>query len=390
MGNHMSNTIRKKIRHIFENMLGWSLVKKSQAMLIYAIFTKTLFYFILFYYQHHPVFDPSIATPLRHILIGSIVANIVLIGIGFVIKTKTHLHVLFSFIVMIYYTLAMLIVPIMIGILNVVNGLILIVTILICMVFFPKRICYTVETIFVVGYFIIVSLTLLHYLDYGLIFKPNALIHPLLSRIYLIFSVLYSTIFIFILLYLFRLCINAWREKIYSKEHMANYRDELTGLFNHCGLRQVASLQLQQAYLVDAELSLVILDIDNFKRILKQYGPEYEQNILKHVADILCNNLRKSDMIARYDVEQFILILAFTPLSRAEDVAEMCRKTLEQSLLPVGDGQHINIKASFGLSSTVHDDFDFQSLLSSATKALNVAKENGKNQVCSIEAISHL
>ena len=379
----MSNQIQRKIRHIFENMLSWDLVKKSQAVLIYATIMKAGLYVLLTVYQAHPLLDSAVVNNVRYLIIIFTGINALLFAAGFYFKKNKNQHYYYALSIMLYYGATLLIVPILVGLLNVVNGLIIIVTTLICMVFFPKKIGFLVQILFALGYGVIIGLMTLKYIDYGLLFQPHVLMHPLLLEEYLIYSALYAASYIIVALALFSLCIDAWHEKLYGHDSAETYRDIETGLLNRCGVHQVASLQLKQAYLVHAELSLVVLDIDNFKRVLEQYGQEYESAILKHVAEVLRANLRASDMIARYDLEQFVLVLAFTPLERAEDVAEMCRKTLEQSILQLDEGRHIFVKASFGVSSTVHNEFEFLSLVTSAQQALQMAKVNGKNQVCS-------
>ena len=380
--------IIRNLRHLFQRMLGWDLVLKSQLILIYASLMKLGLYFLLYFNQNHPLVDHQILMNLSYILLFMVAVNMLLWFGGYAIKKakKQQLYEPYAIIVISYYVISMLISPVVLGFLNIVNGLIVTLIIMICMTFFPKNITRIVIGLFAIGYTGIVFFTFLGYLDYGLLFQHQALIHPLLQNTYLLGSLTYASLLMILILYLFRLCIDAWHEKMYFSQDLTNYKDQVTGVLNAYGLQQIVSLKLREASFMEAELSLVILDIDNFKRILANQDEKLEAIVLKHVADVLCNHLRQSDIVARYGVEQFVLILAFTSIDRAEEVAEMCRKNLEQAVLQLENGESIRIKASLGVTSTCNDDFEFDEMLASAQKALYLAKENGKNQVYSIEA----
>ena len=379
--------IIRNLRHLFQKMLGWDLIIKSQLILIYASLMKLGLYGILFLNQNHPLVDQKVLNNLSYLLLILVGVNVVLWGIGYALKQakKQHLYQPYTIFIVGYYVLSMMLTPMMIGFLNVVNGLIVILTIMICMTFFPKKITNIVMGLFASSYLAIVFFTFFGYLDYGLLFQHNVLMHPLLENSYVLGSLGYATLLLVLVVYLFRLCIDAWHEKMYFTQDLESYEDQVTGTLNAYGLQQIASLKLREANFMRSELSMVILDIDNFKRLLSEQGEAQEHLVLKHVADVLCNNLRQSDIVARYSVEQFVLILAFTSIERAEEVAEMCRRNLEQTLLKLESGESIRIKASFGITSTRHDDFEFEDMLASCQKALCVAKENGKNQVYSIE-----
>ncbi|TXJ09936.1 MAG: GGDEF domain-containing protein, partial [Acinetobacter sp.] len=138
---------------------------------------------------------------------------------------------------------------------------------------------------------------------------------------------------------------------------------------------------LQQAQITKKETSLIIVDIDDFKKINDQYGHQQGDLAIQHVANVLRDHLRSSDIVGRYGGEEFIIMLPFTSIENAQQIAKICLQALQRQGLAMVDEQTLSVWASFGVSSTASSGFDFAELFRQADRALYHAKSNGKNQV---------
>lgn len=129
-------------------------------------------------------------------------------------------------------------------------------------------------------------------------------------------------------------------------------------------------------------LSLMMLDIDHFKKINDTYGHQAGDTVLKELAAMLCSALRTTDYVARYGGEEFTMILPHTPEDQAGILAERLREKIADFPF-VHDGVRIPVTVSIGLSALYSNaDADAVSILHDADKALYQAKHGGRNKVC--------
>lgn len=149
-------------------------------------------------------------------------------------------------------------------------------------------------------------------------------------------------------------------------------KDVQTDLYN----RRYYS-QLEKNLFLDS--SILMIDIDNFKRINDTYGHHFGDKMLLMVASILSKNSRNSDIPIRYGGEEFVLILNGCSLENAYNVAEKIRKEIERSYLTF-NGNKVSITVSIGISLKKSDDSLWQSI-EEADKALYESKATGKNKV---------
>ncbi len=161
----------------------------------------------------------------------------------------------------------------------------------------------------------------------------------------------------------------------YSQLKIQVIKDFLTGLFNRRYLEEILRWEIEFSKRYGHPLSVILLDVDNFKCINDKYGHQTGDLVLKKLAELLKKNLRKSDIVARYGGEEFIIILPDTDIKGAVKVAEKLRKAIEKLSI-----NGIKITASFGVSQ-LKDDDDIQKLIKRADKALYIAKRSGKNTV---------
>ena len=165
-------------------------------------------------------------------------------------------------------------------------------------------------------------------------------------------------------------------EKTTSLEQKAS-QDYLTKLYNRRKFNSLINYELSRLKRYDKRhLSIIVLDIDNFKHINDTYGHDVGDNILVNVANIIKISCRKSDLIARWGGEEFVIALSETAIDQTLLVAEKIRISIENHNFT----KNLKITSSLGLSEFRSND-NFTALFKRADDALYVAKNTGKNKV---------
>jgi len=164
-----------------------------------------------------------------------------------------------------------------------------------------------------------------------------------------------------------------------------NHTDELTGLKNHKALSEYLNLKLQDAKNSSESLSLIIIDIDDFKNFNTLYGFHVADQILKKLGELLGNDKRVTDETFRYfnRGDEFLVVAYDTTLSQATQAAERKRKLIQKNLFSV-DGKKHQLTVCCGVTEFKKND-DYTSFTDRVTEALNEAKKiAGKNNTKSI------
>ncbi|MES1172054.1 MAG: GGDEF domain-containing protein [Bacteroidota bacterium] len=178
------------------------------------------------------------------------------------------------------------------------------------------------------------------------------------------------------------------REEMDSLQHKtrvleeASQRDKLTGLFNRGRFDACLTEEFAIALRNGKPLSVVMADVDHFKRVNDTWGHPAGDKILIAVAESLGGRLRPRDLAARYGGEEFVLILPETDAVGSEVVAERIRKKIEAARHDVGGNEPLAVTASLGCATLVPTQFGTGTdLLAAADQALYAAKRGGRNRV---------
>ena len=158
--------------------------------------------------------------------------------------------------------------------------------------------------------------------------------------------------------------------------------DELTGLFNHRRFQEVMTTEVERARRYDQEMGLIMLDLDDFKRVNDTYGHLQGDEVLRAVATVLRQSSREIDEPARYGGEEMAVALPQTDLEGAFQFAERVRRRIEALALPLPDGEGVlRVTASFGAASLgTAGGVDKDAMVGAADHALYQAKRAGKNR----------
>ncbi len=157
--------------------------------------------------------------------------------------------------------------------------------------------------------------------------------------------------------------------------------DGLTGLYNRNTFVELTIAELARAQRQGSNTSILLLDLDLFKRVNDTWGHPAGDAVLKNVAAVANRSVRSTDLVGRLGGEEFIILLPSTSLEAARRLAEKLRMNLEQS--PISwEGADITSTVSVGVASTTAaEQRDFDHLYSQADKALYLAKKKGRNRV---------
>lgn len=161
--------------------------------------------------------------------------------------------------------------------------------------------------------------------------------------------------------------------------------DELTGLHNRKFLHERLEAEISRARRYETKLSCLLFDIDFFKVVNDMYGYDWGDVLLKKIAEMLSNFIRKEDILTRYGDEEFIIILPNTTEENAFIFAERFRRDIEKmEFIPAGEEEKHPITISGGISSfpfLENVDENANTLIRYAEHALYNAKKRGKNKI---------
>ena len=161
------------------------------------------------------------------------------------------------------------------------------------------------------------------------------------------------------------------------------FHDPLTGVNNRAAMEETLPREVELALRHKMELSMLIVDLDHFKKINDGYGHAAGDCVLRTASKVMQQALRTSDMLFRFGGEEFVILLPATNETGAKIVAERIRHSLEQHVTQC-DGHTLHVTSSIGLSQL--EDGDNQHLLfDKADKAVYRAKALGRNQVMCYE-----
>jgi len=165
-------------------------------------------------------------------------------------------------------------------------------------------------------------------------------------------------------------------------EHLSMI-DQLTNIPNRRSFDDRLNMEWKQAIREQTPISLLIIDMDEFKNINDTHGHQQGDIVLQKVASIFPLSFRRpGDFAARWGGEEFIVLLPNTSIDGALDVAEKIRADIENTKITLDDGKIIGVTVSIGVNSIVPvQDSSINAFISSADKALYAAKETGRNKV---------
>jgi diguanylate cyclase (GGDEF)-like protein len=161
-------------------------------------------------------------------------------------------------------------------------------------------------------------------------------------------------------------------------EHTSS-TDELTGLYNRRLFSHLAEIELKEMQRNYSALSIIMLDIDNFKTINDKFGHKCGDQALLNVSSILRQTVRPKDILSRWGGEEFIILLPETDIAHAEMVADRLRNNIENLKMACQDNE-FSMTVTLGLVSSHTHNVSLDKLIEQADSAMYAGKAKGKNR----------
>lgn len=165
---------------------------------------------------------------------------------------------------------------------------------------------------------------------------------------------------------------------LYQKFQHQSVTDGLTGLYNHRYFKEQIEIELGRAQRYDHSLSILFVDLDNFKEINDTYGHQTGNDMLRKISHFIKQAVRLTDTVFRYGGDEFVVILPETHKEGALIVGERIRKGMAENVISAENP----VNVSLGLSTYPEDGVFGPDLIKKADSALYKAKEGGRNRIC--------
>jgi diguanylate cyclase (GGDEF)-like protein len=169
--------------------------------------------------------------------------------------------------------------------------------------------------------------------------------------------------------------------RLHQRVEMQATTDALTGLWNRRYMAETLQREVARALRFGHEMSLIIIDVDDFKKINDEQGHLQGDIVLAAVADVVREATRSIDVAARYGGDELALVLVETGLEGATVLGERLAKRMREKEVPLRDGGSMGVTISVGVSAIPDSADDLESLVDAADRALLRAKRAGKNQI---------
>ncbi|EQC51377.1 GGDEF domain-containing protein [Bacteriovorax sp. DB6_IX] len=167
----------------------------------------------------------------------------------------------------------------------------------------------------------------------------------------------------------------------YDKLNLEANTDGHTGCYNKTYFNNKIDMEVKKSKVTGSPLSLIVFDLDHFKKLNDNYGHDAGDFVLKELANLIRNNgVREDDIFARYGGEEFVILLPKTNLKQSYEIAERLRKVVESHDF-IYDGSKLPVTASIGVSDYRKGVSTGTDLFKRADEAVYKSKEGGRNQV---------
>ncbi len=172
------------------------------------------------------------------------------------------------------------------------------------------------------------------------------------------------------------------RKELEKELRILSEYDSLTGILNRRKTEELLKQEMSRASRYDRALSLLILDIDHFKKVNDNFGHDIGDLALKHMVAICSENLRKVDFMGRWGGEEFVILLPEVGTDGISLVAEKLRKAIESQPLITDSSKEVSFTVSIGGVVYNKSMSSWDTLFKQADQALYQAKHQGRNQFC--------
>lgn len=363
--------------------LEWSAVDKS--LILIALLIPLYFQYILWslYVLNRADRDMLVHVDVVHKFM-IVEAWVILVGIGIaliglMLRRRWPNLQLFQYVALQFYALSLVLMSYSIGTLSFCSGVVLLGGPIFGFILhdrLPVWLAFITALIAIVG---LSYASVLGYLPYAPVRMASS--DPVSDLFWMNSTLFFAAPFLIFLTLMADQMLAWWRVRE-ERIHQLSRTDALTNLHNRRSILELLEQELTRLRRKPAPLSVVILDLDHFKKVNDTWGHPMGDRVLQIAARILRESVRESDHVGRYGGEEFMLILPDTDLAEAMIVLERCRQQLIAADVVTDDQDRLQITASFGLVCQDRAPLlASQQLIQHADEALYAAKANGRNRI---------
>jgi diguanylate cyclase (GGDEF)-like protein len=366
-----------------DNVLEWSPVRKCNLLLSILLFIFLQYTAFHFYelWSPNPYVDYTLLQSMTVIHLSLISSCIFLILAGRWLNQFDWAQVVLPYIYSAYYACTLLYLAHMTGIWSIAVGLVLAGAPLFGFILLTSRVVYVVLSLACVIMVYLSLMTAFGQLPYAPLFTPLFFSDPA-AKPFMLLCYTYFALPHFISMVAFSdLFLRHWRRRE-EMIHQISLTDSLTSLSNRRAITHYLQKKLELGHLDHKPVSVILVDLDHFKQINDNFGHLTGDEALRKASECMRDVVRKKDRVGRYGGEEFLVVLSDTALEEAVQIAERCRRNLEQTLLWSEHGDRIVMTASFGVYCSVKHDESMDDVIRQVDQYLYQAKDGGRNRVC--------
>lgn len=375
--------LNRSLRLRLAAALEWSAVDKS--LILIALLIPLYFQYILWslYVLNRADRDMLVHVDVVHKFM-IVEAWVILVGIGIaliglMLRRRWPNLQLFQYVALQFYALSLVLMSYSIGTLSFCSGVVLLGGPIFGFILhdrLPVWLAFITALIAIVG---LSYASVLGYLPYAPVRMASS--DPVSDLFWMNSTLFFAAPFLIFLTLMADQMLAWWRVRE-ERIHQLSRTDALTNLHNRRSILELLEQELTRLRRKPAPLSVVILDLDHFKKVNDTWGHPMGDRVLQIAARVLRESVREGDHVGRYGGEEFMLILPDTRLADAMIVLERCRQQLIAAEVVTDDQDRLQITASFGLVCQDRTPLlASQQLIQHADEALYAAKANGRNRI---------
>lgn len=297
------------------------------------------------------------------------------------LRKSKHAQLILPYVSIFTYGLTMIHEAFLVGLMSPASSITLVLSVMIGLLLFKRSLVYSTTTVIVFFFSIIMYATTKGILPYAPIFINTIDTSSGTATAFWVISMFCFGLPILIGGFiLIEVLLSQWRQRE-KKIELLSQIDPLTGLYNRRTLYGFLLNLIGKKYSKPALHSLILLDLDFFKKINDSCGHVMGDKVLVEASRVLKSMVREKDIVGRFGGEEFIIILANTSYKQTSLVAERCRKELNNLVLHDDHQNKLVVTASFGVTHFDATTRDIDTILKEADQALYHAKDLGRNQV---------
>lgn len=366
-------------------ILELSPIKKSFiiACFLLIIFSQYIFFDLLFLIKSSPYINTIILERFLPVKLIFMMTTLMMVLLHKKLEMSHFFQTFLPYIFTVFYVLSLMTLGYVVGHLSIATGVVIAATPLFFMIFFDYTVTATLIISGVLSFVLICILCITGVLPYAPLFEPIAQQDHYGQLFYSACMLFFILPFLIVFMLGTYILVKFWQ----SREDNVRKKSQTDDLIDMANRRAISDyLTSTSTKRVAFEpLSIILIDIDHFKKVNDIYGHSTGDLVLQYVGHSLKASIRLSDQVGRYGGEEFLLVLEKTPIDVAQQIAERCRLQIEKLLIVDQHDNQIPVTASFGIYCSTRQE-SVSEMIHYADIQLYRAKEMGRNCVCTHSA----